>query len=87
MKMTATKQVYYGGKERRPGEQFEATARDARILAAIRKATPAAPQAVTPKTQARDMTAEQPAAEPDDDGKGRKGRYRRRDMKAESDGD
>lgn len=41
MKITATRDFRYGGKDRRIGETFEASTKDAKILRAIRKAKPA----------------------------------------------
>lgn len=37
--MTATKSLIYAGRRLKPGDQFEAARMDARLLAAIRKAT------------------------------------------------
>lgn len=60
MKLTATQSLRYGGKDLQPGDDFETSDRDGKILKAIRKAADAcsgetaeAPVARTPakKTQ------------------------------------
>jgi len=82
MKMIATKSFTYAGKPRKPGDEFDVTGRDVRLLSAVGRAKPAPPPP-PPKPVKRDTVAEEPAAQPDE-AKPRKGRYRRRDMKAEN---
>ncbi|WP_395066179.1 hypothetical protein [Paraburkholderia silvatlantica] len=74
MKMIATKSFSYAGKSRRPGDEFEVADRDVRVLTAVKRVKPAPPS----RPVTRDMAPEQA-----DEGKPRKGRYRRRDVRAE----
>jgi len=89
MKMIATKNFSYGGRSLRPGEEFDVADRDVKLLAAVNRAKPAPASAPVPqpktKPAKRDMAPEEPAREADDDSKPRKGRYRRRDVRAEDD--
>ncbi|MBN3756061.1 hypothetical protein G3N95_24185 [Paraburkholderia sp. Tr-20389] len=89
MKMIATKSFSYGGRSRRPGDEFEVADRDVKLLAAVKRAKPAPPSPPPPLTEptpvARDMPADQPVTTEADEGKPRKGRYRRRDVRAEDD--
>lgn len=80
MKMIATKSFSYAGKSRRPGDDFDVANRDAKLLAAIKRAKPAPPSPVK-----RDMAPEQSTIPQGDERKPRKGRYRRRDVRAEDD--
>ncbi|CAB3758560.1 hypothetical protein [Paraburkholderia humisilvae] len=86
MKMIATKSFTYAGKSRRPGDEFDVADRDVKLLAAVKRAKPA-PQSPPPAkpVKKRDMTPEQPDTPQADEGKPRKGRYRRRDVRAEDD--
>jgi hypothetical protein len=93
MKLAATKRMRYGGRSLQPGDAFEATNRDARILKAIGKATD-----VDPEIAEREALRERAAAvglEVDGrwgtgrlaqevaDAEGRRRFYNRRDMQAE----
>jgi hypothetical protein len=70
VRVRAQQRVYYAGKEYAPGDDLEVTDRHALQLGAIRKVV----RAETPPPQQPD--APSPVEPP-------KGRYKRRDMKAE----
>jgi hypothetical protein len=86
MKMIATTSFSYAGKSRRPGDEFDVADRDVKLLAAVKRAKPAPqPQPQPTKPVKRDMAPEQPTTPQADEDKPRKGRYRRRDVRAEDD--
>ena len=72
--LIATRAYRYGGRALQPGDPFEASSRDARLLKAIRKAK-AAPEVVASDEEPSGDEAAQVS-------RGR-GRYQRRDMRAE----
>ena len=74
VKVTARQRVYYAGKEYAPGEDFDATERHALQLGAIRKVMRAE---TAPEEQPEEPPVDEAVESP------RKGRLRRRDMKAE----
>jgi hypothetical protein len=87
MRLVATKEVYYASKTRKVGDEFEATDQDARILVGLEKAElkktiiprkmePAEIQSIKEDYATSAVKAEG-SSEP------RRGRYKRRDMKAE----
>lgn len=67
MQVTATKQFQYGGKTRKPGDTFQMSADDARLMVGFGKVRAAEMKAASPET---------------DEQKPRRA-YRRRDMVAE----
>ncbi|EHM01148.1 hypothetical protein HMPREF9946_02223 [Acetobacteraceae bacterium AT-5844] len=78
--LVATKAFRFGGRALVAGDEFEASARDARLLKAVGKAGDPKPKAVR---------AAKPAPKDDEPGDSeapdvlRRGRYARRDMQAE----
>ncbi len=80
MTLIATKSMSYGGRRLAPGDQFDARARDARLLLAIGKARLEPDRAPEPAPDFHPL-------DHDEDGKkggSRKGRtYKRRDLTAE----
>lgn len=88
MRLIAVKEVWYDGRTRYLGDEFEASDMDARILTAVDipggpKARPAGKRIEpTPKSvvEARDMTAEE---ETQTDKPQRRRIYQRRDLTAE----
>lgn len=92
MKMIATMRFNYAGRSLKAGDAFEASTRDARALAATGRAKAAsvpapAPASTRAGTTTRDMRAEADAPDdkPGGEAKAKKGRYRRRDQRAEND--
>ncbi|MFP3549743.1 hypothetical protein SB861_03375 [Paraburkholderia sp. SIMBA_049] len=92
MKMIATRQFNYAGRSLKAGDAFEASTRDARVLAATGRAKAApvpapAPASIRAGTQARDMRADAdtPDVGPGGEPTTKRGRYRRRDQRAEDD--
>ena len=81
MKLIATKSMRFAGQSLNPGDSFEASERNARLLKAIGKADDAPAQEIPRQTKAVDPL--------DHDGDGRKGgskkgtTYKRRDMRAD----
>jgi len=84
IRIKALTTVFYGGKERKADDEFEATTRDAGILIAIGKAaqilTPPAPLASDSASSTR-LPAKPRTAKPASDKPKRQ--YRRRDIRAE----
>lgn len=96
--LRAIKELRYASQQRAPGDVFEASERDARLLVAIRKAEahdpdkprrgrppkpkPEPEQADT-KVAAKDLRAAAPDPDQQDQAEDGKRTYRRRDMQAE----
>jgi hypothetical protein len=88
MKVTAIKPTFYAGHEYRTGEDLDVSERDGKALIAVgkvRKSQPRpSPQKPAPALQTRDVKAERGG---DDHAVPRKGRYRRRDQRADDSGE
>lgn len=79
-RLTALKEVRYAGVQRFPGDEFEASDKDARLLMAVKRAAPVEVKDVPARQKRADVGTKeiQPAPLPE------AGRYRRRDMQADS---
>ncbi|MGF6877373.1 hypothetical protein [Paraburkholderia sp. MM5477-R1] len=84
MKLIAIRRFGYAGRDRKPGDEFDAKDSDARVLIATKaaKAATASPSS-KPGTTPRDVRAE--GGDSNGDAKPKKGRYRRRDQRADDD--
>lgn len=99
MKLVVTaKELRYGGRQMRAGDEFEASDKDARTLKAVRKAADAPPQvkrsmpappapkpeaSLAPKLDTRAMTPGEGTMAADEEQTRIRRRYGRRDMQAE----
>lgn len=77
MKLRATKEFRYAGRLLSPGDEFNATDRDARVLTAVKRAEIASQSTTTRALKAESEPAPKKAAK-----KAPKSTYNRRDMKA-----
>lgn len=87
-KIRALKEVKYAGSLRRPGDVFEATDREAKLLAAIKKAELVAEEdrprrGRPPKVREPEPAAADDAGQAEDADKPKRGRYARRDLTAD----
>lgn len=81
-RLIATREVRYSGVTHKPGEEFEASEKDARILKGIGKAAdPEKRETVPPRRALRTTALAEDAGE--DAGEPARRRYRRRDLTAE----
>lgn len=81
-KLTAIKEFRYGGAQRFPGDQFDASDKDAKLLAAVGRAEIAKPRELPRHIETQRATVKKMEAE-DEAPKSEPGRYLRRDMQAE----
>lgn len=98
MKIIAAVHLGRNGRQYKPGESFDVSPRDAQLYVlskqaryptenTAKKPAPAAPVEKRPARAPSPQRETKPAPETEGDDKPRKGRHRRRDMRAEGDGD